>query len=294
MRGSEFIAANAGKSLAQWEAAAIALAALDPAGGGIVPWPMIPIEVEIRGWSDDLKNRPPMAPPIKHRGRYFVTSDYFAIGIPPSAGQAGDYVRMPLTPGAAQSVANTKGMFLPTAKMVDDIWRVSTRLVPQPLIPNKGANLFQYAEHSRLIDAQLASPDWDPGLTSPLRSGHKKDVILSNIWKPGKVVIYGWHRPDGTFIQPKSNIHGDFYVDYSHGIRLVSPNMEVDGKSIAVEDVLKSSELAPLLSSEGPLRRVRYPALPLSAGQAGGTNPARVSYFDLGFSTLIALGRRAA
>ena len=263
MKGSEFIAANAGKSLVQWEAAAVALAALDPAGSGIVPWPMVPVTVSTKDG--------------KHTGRFFVTSDYFAIGSPD------DYVRLPLTPGAAQSVANTKSMLLPTAKMVEDIWRASTvKLSPSPLVPNKGANLAQYAQHSRVVDEQIPA-----GGAGSLTSGHKKDVILSNIWKPGKVVIYGWHRPDGTFIQPKSNIHGDFYVDYSHGIRLVSPNMEVDGKSMSVEDVLESSELAPLLSSEGPLRRVRYPALST-------TSPARVSYFDLGFSTLIALGRRAA
>ena len=271
MRGSEFIAANAGKSLSQWEAAAIEQANQD----SFVPWPMVPIEVEIRGWDDNLTH-PPMMPPVKHRGRFFVASDYFAIGTPE------DYVRLPLTPGAAQSVANTKSMLLPTAKMVEDIWRASTvKLRPSPLVPNKGANLGQYTDHSRVVDGQIPQ-----GGAGSLTSGHKKDVILSNIWKPGKVVIYGWHRPDGTFIQPKSNIHGDFYVDYSHGIRLLSPNMEVDGQSMAVEDVLESSELALLLSSEGPIRRVRYPAL-------NSASP-RVSYFDLGFSTLVALGRRAA
>ena len=263
MRGSEFLAANAGKSLAQWEAAAVVLASQD----SFVPWPMVPVSVTSKDG--------------KHTGRFFVASDYFAVGTPE------DYIRLPLTPGAAQRVANTKGLLLPTAKMVEDIWRVSARLSPQPLVPNRGANLAQYAEHSRLIDAQLASPNWDPGLTPILRSGHKKDVVLSNIWKPGKVVIFGWYRPDGTFIQPKSNIHGDFYVDYSHGIRLVGPNMEVDGQSMAVEDVLESSEYAPLLSSEGPLRRVRYPA-------GGGTSPnARISYYNLGTSVLLALDARS-
>ena len=262
MKGSEFLAANAGKSLSQWETAVITLASQD----SFVQWPMVPVAVSTKDG--------------KHTGRFFVTSDYFAIGTPE------DYIRLPLTPSTAQSVANLKSMFLPTSKMVDDIARVSARLTPQPLVPNKGANLAQYAEHSKLIDAQLASPNWDPGLTPILRSGHKKDVIISNIWKPGKVVIYGWHRPDETYIQPKSNIHGDFYVDYSHGIRLVGPNMEVDGQSMSVEDVLKSPEYAPLLSSEGPIRRIRYPAL--------NTVTPRISYYDLGTSTLIALSQRSA
>ena len=265
MRGSEFLAANASKSLSQWEAAVIALASQD----SFVQWPMVPVVVSTKDG--------------KHTGRFFVASDYFAIGIPE------DYIRLPLTPSAAQSVANLNSMFLPTSKMVDDIARISSRLTPQPLVPNKGANLAQYAEHSRLIDQQITTlpltlSPFEAG-TRPL-TGHKKDVIISNIWKPGKVVIYGWHRPDGTYIQPKSNIHGDFYVDYSHGIRLVSPNMEIDGQSMSVEDVLKSSEYAPLIRSEGPIRRVRYPALNIGT--------PRISYYDLGAATLIALSQRAA
>ena len=256
MKGSEFLASNAGKSLAQWEAAAVSLASQD----SFVPWPMVPVSVTSKDG--------------KHTGRFFVTSDYFAVGTPE------DYVRLPLTPGAAQRVANTKGMLLPTSKMVEDIWRASPlKLLPSPLVPNRGANLAQYAQHSQAIDAQIPQ-----GGAGALTSGQKKDVIVSNLWKPGKVVIFGWYRPDGTFIQPKSNIHGDFYVDYSHGIRLVGPNMEVDGQSMAVEDVLESTEYASLLSSEGPIRRVRYPV--------SGTQVPRVSYYKLGTSVLLALDPR--
>ena len=37
-----------------------------------------------------------------------------------------------------------------------------------------------------------------------LTSGQKKDVVVGQLVKPGKVVIYGWHRPDGTPIQPRT------------------------------------------------------------------------------------------
>jgi hypothetical protein len=231
----------------------------------------------------------------KHAGTFFVAADYFAIGT------SEDYVRLPLTPSIAQRIANAKGMLLPTSKMVEDIWRAGEKLTPEPMVPNKGANLAQYAEHSRAIDAQLRSAFATHPMNSavPL-SGHKKDVILSNIWKPGKVVIYGWYRPDGTHIQPKSNIHGDFYVDYSHGIRLVSPTMIVDGQNMNVEDVLKSPIYAGVLSDEGPLVRTRYP-VPASGGTSpGDLNPlisaatsanGRLSYYKLGTSVL--LGRAA-
>ena len=270
MKGSEFLAANAGKSLAQWEAMTVTLASQD----SFVPWPMVPVNVTSKDG--------------KHTGRFFVASDYFAIGT------ADDYVRLPLTPVSAQRVANTKGMLLPTSKMVEDIWRAGYKLSPQPMVPNKGANLAQYAEHSQLIDAQIPP---SAGQAAPI-SGHKKDVIVSNIWKPGRVVIFGWYRPDGTYIQPKSNIHGDYYVDYSHGIRLVGPNMEVDGQSMLVEDVLESPEYASLISSEGVIHRVRYPVgtgqeVISSARSPGG----RLSYYKLGTSVLLALdalGRRRA
>ena len=274
MKGSEFLAANAGKSLAQWEAAAVALAQQD----SFVPWPMVPV--------------PTVSRDGKHTGTFFVASDYFAIGTPD------DYVRLPLTPVAAQRVANSKAMLLPTSKMVGDIWRTGAKLTPQPMVPNKGANLAQYAEHSRAIDEQLRASGISPLNTNAPINGHKKDVILSNIWKPGKVVIYGWYRPDGTHIQPKSNIHGDFYVDYSHGIRLVAPNMEVDGQPMSTEEVLKNPTYAGLLSEEGPLTRVRYPTGTGQATIAAATSPSgRLSYYKLGTSVLLALdslGRPAA
>lgn len=268
MKGSEFLAANAGKSLAQWEANAVLLAQQDR----FVPWPMVPVTAVSRDG--------------KHTGTFFVASDYFAIGTPD------DFIRLPLTPLAAQRIANSKAMLLPTRKMVDDIWRASSKLAPQPMVPNKGANLVQYRDHSRAIDEQLNSSGVSPLNTNAPIAGTKKDIVISNIWKPGKVVIYGWHQLNGSPIQGKSNIHGDFYVDYSHGLRLVAPNMEVDGQPMSTEEVLKNPAYAGVLSDEGPLKRVTYPAGgglagPVALREAGG-------YSKLGLSILIALTRRAA
>jgi len=263
MKGSEFLAANAGKSLAVWEAAAVA----DP--DSFVVWPLLPVEV---AYGD-------------HRGTFFVSQDVLAVGTPE------DYVRLPLTPIAAQRIADKKGMLLPTSKMVDAIWRSGIHLTPQPMVPNKGANLAQYAQHSQLIDQQLSTMQVPSNGPAPV-SGHKKDVIVSNIWKPGKVVIYGWHRPDGSHIQAKSNVHGDFYVDYSHGIRLVAPSMDVDGQTRNIVDVLKDRELAGLLSDEGPLRMLRYPTGLGNDVIAASTSPAgRLSYSELGLRILVALSQ---
>ena len=249
--------------MAVWEAAAAA----DP--DSFVSWPLVPVQVSY----------------ANHVGTFFVSQDVLAVGTPE------DYIRLPLTPIAAQRIADKKGMLLPTSKMADAIWRSGIHLQPQPLVPNKGANLAQYAEHSRAIDQQLATlqvPSSGPAAIA----GHKKDVILSNIWKPGKVVIYGWHRLDGSHIQPKSNVHGDFYVDYSHGIRLVASTMEVDGQQANVVDVLRSSELSGLLSEEGPLRMLRYPTGTGSDVIAASTAPSgRLSYSDLGLRILVTLAQ---
>jgi len=204
---------------------------------------------------------------------------------------------LPLTPINAQRIANSLGMLLPTSKMVDAIWVQSqVKLLPQPLVPNKGANLAQYAEHSRAIDGQLETQASLLSGAFPV-SGQKKDIILSNIWKPGKVVIYGWYRPDGSHIQPKYNVHGDFYVDYSHGVRLVSPQMLVDGSPMNVEDVLRSPELASLLSDEGVLNRTRYPTGNGNDVIAMSSPNGKLSYYRLGTNVLLnlnALERKAS
>ena len=43
----------------------------------------------------------------------------------------------------------------------------------------------------------------------------------------------------------------DWYVDYSHGIRLVKQQMIVDGVPMSVADVLADPNLCVLLSDEG-------------------------------------------
>ena len=91
-------------------------------------------------------------------------------------------------------------------------------------------------------------------------AGHKKDVVIANqvLATHGKVAIYGWHRPDGKPIQPLYTGHAQSWVDYSHGVRLVSRRMTVDGKAMTIEAVLADPALAPLLSNEGVMLKTRY------------------------------------
>ena len=243
MRASEFVRDFAPKGLRKWEAEA-----LDMIAKGQIAQPAF-IEVPVR------------TPDGAHEGRFFAAGDYLSVG------EGGDYMRMPLTPRSAQLVADLFSVQLPTSKMVDAIWAASeVKLDPQPENPNRFVNLPQMLDHSRKVDAQLAQRAGGRAFRG--LAGQKKDVVISRNMPPGKVVIYGWHRPDGTHIQPRSSIHAEDYLDYSHGIRLVSPNMVVDGKDVLVVDVLKDPALSALLSDEGPITRPRYGREPELSYQA--------------------------
>jgi hypothetical protein len=181
--------------------------------------------------------------PIRTGGAtYDVMPDYLAIG------SDADFVRMPMTPQSAMAVAQAFGCTLPTRKMVNDIYAAAElKLEPRPLTEKREA-FETFVQHNAIIESQRA------GKTG-LIAGHKKDVVISNRLKekPGKVAIYGWHKLDGKPIQPLYVGHVDWYVDYSHGIRLVRSPMRVNEKETTVEQVLRDPEQSKLLSDEGPI-----------------------------------------
>ena len=52
-------------------------------------------------------------------------------------------------------------------------------------------------------------------------------------------------------------MHGASYADYSHGIRLVSDVVVVDGEVTSLYRVLADPTLASLVSDEGPVRALK-------------------------------------
>jgi hypothetical protein len=178
-----------------------------------------------------------------------VMPDYLAIG------SDADFVRMPMTPQSATIIAEAFGCALPTRKMVDDIYREALiKLEPRPMTKDR-ETVETFLAHNDIIGSQR---QWKP--LGELVAGHKKDVVVSNRLreKPGKVAIYGWHKLDGRPIQPLYVGHVDWYVDYSHGIRLVKKTVTIDGKPRDIGEVLRDPELSKLLSDEGPID-VTYP-----------------------------------
>jgi hypothetical protein len=178
-----------------------------------------------------------------------VTPDYLAVG------SDADFVRLPMTPQTAARIADRFGCSLPTRKMVDVVYRSAiVKLEPRPLTEAREAP-ETFLRHHDLIEAQRAGRK-----LGDLVAGIKKDVVVTNrlAERPNRVAIYGWHKPDGSPIQPLTIVHHDRYVDYSHGVRLVRRAVTLDGKPRDVRQVLYAEPWHPLLSDEGRLSRPTY------------------------------------
>jgi hypothetical protein len=181
----------------------------------------------------------------------FVMPDYLAVG------SDADFLRIPMNLETAIAIAARFSFVLPTRKMVDAIYKQSAfHFVPEPLTAGpRMRSTDYYRTHNEMIEKQAQIRGIPLG---PLVSGHKKDVVVTNLLarNEGRIAIYGWHRPNGTPIQPLSLVHGACYADYSHGIRFVSAMAIEDGVFQSVRDLLGDSRLANALSDEGAIRPV--------------------------------------
>ncbi|RYZ30424.1 MAG: hypothetical protein EOO10_02810 [Chitinophagaceae bacterium] len=172
---------------------------------------------------------------------FYVTPDYLSIGTNE------DWARVPLTPMAAQRLADRFNCFLPTRKMVDAIYHAAkVKLEPVPLYAFRDSSPTMY-HHHLIIEGQRRGQ-------SGLIAGIKKDVVISGKIsrdaKPNRVAIYGWHKPDGKPIQPLYTGHVNWYVDYSHGIRLVYRKIKLNGQWMDYTEILTHPVYQKLLCDE--------------------------------------------
>lgn len=183
-----------------------------------------------------------------------VAPDYLAVG------SDDDWFLWPLSPEAAQQIADATGTSLPTAVMVDAIWeQAAARLGPDSIAPSAAMiTVPVFEDHMRMVRERREAAGVPPGA---LIAGHRKDVVLSGRLDslPGRVAIYGWQRPDGRPIQPLWTGHTSDHVDYSHGIRLVSRRATLNGEARDLLDLLRDPGIAGMLTGEGPIARPRYP-----------------------------------
>ncbi len=209
----------------------------------------------------------------------YVTPDYLALG------GDDDYLIMPMTPETAQRVADATGCLLPTRKMVDAIYEsAEAKLAPQPLTPGPMMTTPPvFLRHNAIVHTQLMALAKSP---SVLTAGHKKDVVitarLTNA--PTKVAIYGWHRTNGVAIQPLYLGHTAAWVDYSHGIRLVSQTALLNGQRTNVTAILADANFCHLLSDEGVIIQPRYPTNSLSPASSAAASQANNLRWPQGFT----------
>lgn len=185
----------------------------------------------------------------KHTVIYEVMPDYLAVG------SDRDFVRVPMSPQTALCIADRFGCVLPTRKMVDDVYQhAAVKLAPIPLTEAREA-VETFVQHHDMIEKQRAGKE-----LGPLVCGIKKDVVVTNrlAEKPKRVAIYGWHQLNGSPIQPLNISHVNWYVDYSHGVRLVKRTATVDGKPQDLRYTMHSAELCPFVSNEGPINWPAY------------------------------------
>lgn len=183
------------------------------------------------------------------KATYYVAPDYLSVGTDD------DWARINITPKAAQKIADGFHCFLPTKKMVDDIYAAATvKLEPVPMYAFRDSTPTMY-QHHLIIEGQRKG-------RKGLIAGIKKDVVISgklvHDGKPDRVAIYGWHLPDGKSIQQLYTGHIFWWVDYSQGIRLVYEKIKVKGNWMYYVDVLKDPVLKRLLCNEEYCDCYRY------------------------------------
>ncbi len=180
---------------------------------------------------------------------YYVAPDYLSLGTDD------DWARIPLTPMAAQIIADSFHCFLPTRKMVNDIYEQAVvKLAPVPMYAFRDSSVTMW-QHHLIIEGQKKG-------RRGLIAGIKKDVVLSGKVsrdaRPNREAIYGWHKPGGKPIQPLYTGHINWWVDYSHGIRLVYRTIWINGKPMDYTAVMKDPVLQKLLCDEESCDFLRY------------------------------------
>lgn len=184
-----------------------------------------------------------------NRATYYVMPDYLSVG------NNHNWARVPLTPMSAQLIADSLNCFLPTRKMVNDIYaNAVVKLAPVPMYIHRDSTVTMW-QHHLIIEGQRKQK-------KGLIAGIKKDVVISDLLlrspKTNRVAIYGWHQLNDKPIQPLYIGHVNWYVDYSHGIRLVARKVKVNGKWMDYTKVLEHPILKKLLTDESVGDMTRY------------------------------------
>ena len=183
------------------------------------------------------------------RAAYYVAPDYLSLGTDQ------DWARINITPLAAQKIADSFQCFLPTRKIVDDIYKAAkVKLEPVPMFAFRDSTPTMW-HHHLIVEGQRKGK-------KGLIAGIQKDVVISEKisgdTKTDRVAIYGWHKSDGKPIQPLYTGHIYWWVDYSQRIRLVYRKIKVEKEWMDYTEVLGDPVLKRLLCDEERCDFFRY------------------------------------
>lgn len=189
---------------------------------------------------------------------YEVMPDYLCLG------EDDDYIHIPMTPPTAKAWMEKHGYSLPTKTMVDQIYKQSeVKVRPitwDELMKNEVHKHNRDATETYVMQSKKIQSMFQ-GSVGSLVAGHKKDVVLSNalsVAYRGNVAIYGWFNRDGSVIQGLNPIsHKVYYVDYSHGLRMVANKCKLDGYDTTLQDIWKHPKFCKMLHDE-PLKFMSY------------------------------------
>lgn len=205
--------------------------------------------------------------PVKSgRATLFVKPDYLPIGTDDN------YRRMPMTPQTAQQIATMFNAILPSRKIVNLIYEAAPHKVFGNNIPPdaKMETSQRFAEHDVLL-GKLP--------TTELVAGHKKDIVVGPDLDGSRVAIYGWKLAKWPH-QDYSTVHGSYYADYAHGVRLVSRMALLDGAKVDVMQLFRDPSTVALVSDQGnfvplfPSKGAKWPSD--AAGKPGALEGAAV------------------
>lgn len=187
-----------------------------------------------------------------------------------------DGVFFPVSARGQQAIADKLDALLPTPKISDEMFLQASGQItpcPQPISASSQTTVNHADCVAKKID-KLPVSAW--GLFAPIGKIWCLTAKLPEALKKNRALNYGWQVktdarswagigleatpvPGLRVIQGVGAAHDPGHIDYSQCATLVHRECEVDGKPGELADVLRSAELAPDVSYDGPLSVLRYP-----------------------------------
>lgn len=195
-----------------------------------------------------------------HEAHIRVMRKALSIGVP------GDALRVSTNFRTAQQIADMLGAVMLTPK-VSNLIAEQADWKPSPITHSDWVNDGTMSKTKRMVEqsniVESAVPGESPGL---IANEGKNWVVTKRNWSDPDLSKRSNGANHGLYIgqkpiQDRGLMHNMKHTDYSQLLVFMDPTVIVDGQPMSIDEVVQSSELAPLISDEGTLPRVRHPDL---------------------------------